>query len=385
MIAYLLLFGAWGAVQPDEPLPTPGELIRVAVPQLTDMREAGGEWPYEGVYRVAGEIPIGYRVGGTAIVGTTLLLAGSRDERATADAIQQALGFVLRGLDHPLMATSTENAYDVRVWGHAFALEFLCRVRAAGCASERLHSVNEWIGRLVEILIAEQIADGGWNYANHRQQATFVTAPVTQVLLLARAQGEKVPDEILARARRALEKSRTNSGAFVYSGFARQDDHDAGHAASGDPRAKVPGAIARSPACEATLMLLGGGSAEAVQAALDAFFEHWDELEKRRRQPGTHAGAYGIAPYYFYYGHRYAAQAIELLPASARPHERQRLLEFILRTRDGDGTWNDRVFPRSRNFGTAMIVLALLGERTPLPPRVVVQAQEPETQPASAP
>jgi hypothetical protein len=40
----------------------------------------------------------------------------------------------------------------------------------------------------------------------------------------------------------------------------------------------------------------------------------------------------------------------------------------ILRTRDGDGTWNDRVFPRSRNYGTAMIVLALLGEKTPIPP-----------------
>jgi hypothetical protein len=28
--------------------------------------------------------------------------------------------------------------------------------------------------------------------------------------------------------------------------------------------------------------------------------------------------------------------------------------------RDADGTWNDRVFPRSASFGTAMSVLALL-------------------------
>ena len=33
------------------------------------------------------------------------------------------------------------------------------------------------------------------------------------------------------------------------------------------------------------------------------------------------------------------------------------------------GTWNDRVFPRSRNYGTSMIVLALLGDKTPLPPK----------------
>ena len=28
--------------------------------------------------------------------------------------------------------------------------------------------------------------------------------------------------------------------------------------------------------------------------------------------------------------------------------------------RDADGTWNDRVFPRSASFGTAMSVLALV-------------------------
>jgi hypothetical protein len=31
------------------------------------------EWPYEGVYRVGGVIPYGYRVGGTGIVGRALL------------------------------------------------------------------------------------------------------------------------------------------------------------------------------------------------------------------------------------------------------------------------------------------------------------------------
>ena len=56
-------------------------------------------------------------------------------------------------------------------------------------------------------------------------------------------------------------------------------------------------------------------------------------------------------------------------PANAGDRiERARLLEVILKTRDADGTWNDRVFPRSRNYGTAMVVLALLGENTPIPP-----------------
>jgi hypothetical protein len=105
-----------------------------------------------------------------------------------------------------------------------------------------------------------------------------------------------------------------------------------------------------------------------VRAALNAFHTHWEELEKRRKKTGTHEGPYKIAPYYVYYGHRYAGQAIQMLPEAERAAEREKLLKVILRTREADGTWNDRVFDRSRAYGTSMILLALLGDRAPLPP-----------------
>jgi len=246
----------------------------------------------------------------------------------------------------------------VRVWGHACALEFFCHLRAAKAAGGQAEAVEAWITKLVETLITEEIPGGGWNYASRQRHASFVTAPVTQALLLARSQGEKIPDEVLQRARKVLEESRTTEGAFVYSGTNKKG---AGNAD------KLPGSVARSAVCETTLVLLGGGSTKDIQAALDAFHKHWDELEKRRKQKGTHEGPYSIAPYYFYYGHRYAAQAIEMLPEKDRPAERDKLLKVILKTRDADGTWNDRVFERSRNYGTSMIVLALLGEKAPLP------------------
>jgi hypothetical protein len=359
LIASVLAVRGAPAFSQDAPK-DPAALLAQAVRALVGMQEEGGAWPYEGVYRVKGEIPVGYRVGGTAIVAGTLLAAAPEDKAARA-AVTRGLQFVLGGLDHPLMEPSTEDVYDVRVWGHAYALEFLCQVRAAKAAGEREKDVDERIPWLVKALVTEELPGGGWNYAGRRGHGSFVTAPVAQALLWARAQGFKVPEEVFARARGCLEHCRADDGAFLYGGVFAQ----------GEPRRtrdQRAGSCARSAGCEATLRLLGGGSEEAVRDALEAFHRHWDALEARRKKTGTHVGPYSIAPYYFYYGHRYAAQAIQVLPEAARAKERERLLAVILRTRDEDGTWNDRVFPRSRNYGTAMIALALLGDRAPLPP-----------------
>lgn len=346
----------------DEKKLSANELIEKAIPALLRAEEeTSGRWPYEGVYRVAGDIPVAYRIGGTAIVSLALLYAAPDDAKATA-AIERGRAFILGALDDPLMAPSTKNAYDVRVWGHAFALELFLRLRDRKRLGDDAEKIKAWIPKLVETLVTEEIQGGGWNYASRNDQACFVTAPVVQTLLLARSQGEKVPDEVFARTRKVLEGSRDASGYFEYSGPVHGDQKD-----------QLPGSVARSANCEATLALLGGGQPGAIQAALDAFHAHWGELEKRRKKTGTHEGKYHIAPYYFYYGHRYAALAIELLPEDARKKERARLLEAVLRTRDEDGTWNDRVFPRSRAYGTAMVVLALLGDRQPLPPHLAAK------------
>ena len=105
--------------------------------------------------------------------------------------------------------------------------------------------------------------------------------------------------------------------------------------------------------------MLDKGDNENLQNAVDAFYEYWDELEKRRQKTGTHKPPYSVAPYYFYYGHRYLAQSIAFLPKDRQASEYKRFNTVLMKTRDDDDTWNDRVFDRSRAFGTAMAVLAL--------------------------
>jgi hypothetical protein len=156
----------------------------------------------------------------------------------------------------------------------------------------------------------------------------------------------------------ALEQARTSTGSFLYSGTEGQ--------AREEP---VPGAVGRMLVSETTLHLAGRSDLARVRGALDAFIAHWEWLERRRAQEGTHMPPYGIAPYYFFYAHYYAAQAIELLPARARDEYRRRLLERLFQVRGEDGAWNDRVFPRTASYSTAMAVLALLAPDAPEPAR----------------
>lgn len=324
------------------------------------------EWPYEGVYRVGGRVPIGYRIGGTAICGMALIEAtGGKPEGQTKAAILRALDFVLEGLGDAQMTGDFSEGYDVRGWGHAYALSFLLRLRGLQLVpAARRADVEGAIDALVTMLQQTEIKQrGGWNYSRPQgddsDPSTFMSAPTLQILFEARAQGEDVDAAVVERGLKALEDARLETGAFQYGS-------DKAHQ-SGQGFEAVPGAIGRMAICETTLLLAGRGDAARVKGALEAFFEHWEWLEKRRKQKGTHVPPYMIAPYYFFYAHRYAAQAIELLPEADRAALRARLLALLWKVREEDGGWNDRVFPRSVTFGTAMTMLALQQPSLPRP------------------
>ncbi len=333
-------------------------LVELAANQLLEVQEDDGAWPYEGVYRVRGKIPVGYRIGGSSIVCSALLSAELNESREQANAaIEKSVKLILSELEDPLMEPSQENRYDVRVWGHIYALDLFCRLKETEGFEELKKKTSEWIPKLVKALVFEEIEGGGWNYASQRSHAAFVTGPAIQSLLLARGLGFEVDQEVLDRGAKALLDSRSENGAYQYSG-------------KGSRSTELPGSIARSALCESTLLMLGQGEIDQLQNSIDAFHKHWDELEKRRKKTGTHLPPYGVAPYYFYFGHRYVAQAIQLLPEAKRATEMEKFHTVLMRTKDEDNTWNDRVFDRSKAYGTAMSILALSGDRVLTPEAV---------------
>jgi len=330
--------------------------------------EGNAEWPYEGVYRVRGRIPIGYRIGGTGIVAEALvMLPGYAADARRKDAVARACRFVCDGTREPLMSPEYDAGYDVRGWGYCYGARMLLALRAAGAVPEGMADAVDaalrWYLRAIERTEIPQV--GGWNYARQPgidtpcPMSPFMTAPCLAVLFEARRQGLPVDAAVVDRALAALERCRTDDGNFAYSA-----DRPAR-----DPARSIPGAIGRMTCGEATLMRAGRARADDVRRAVQAFLDHWRELEKRRQQQGTHVPPYGVAPYYFFFGFWHAADAVELLPEAERPDLRRQLAHLLFMVRDADGTWDDRVFPRSRNFGTAMALTALLRPSMPEPAR----------------
>jgi len=335
-----------------------GVEVLLSMQEGTQFNGAPSEWPYQGVYRVAGKIPIGYRVGGTGICGEALLRSPgfASDERRKA-AVDRAIGFICSTVDEPLMDPDYRGGYDVRGWGFCYGLRLLLAARELDIVPEPMTEqvddvIESWTAAIQKIEIPEV---GGWTYSRRGidepcSMSPFMTAPCLQTLYEAAVQGEAVDPAVVARGLAALERSRSASGNVLYSAKT-QSTEDAG---------SIPGAMGRMTAVEAILARSDRSTPERLAFAVDAFIEHWNELEKRRRKNGTHKAPYGVAPYYFFYAHRAAADAMQMLPGDEQDERRTRINELLFSVREADGRWNDRVFDRSANYGTAMSMLSLL-------------------------
>jgi hypothetical protein len=256
-----------------------------------------------------------------------------------------------------------DNPYDVRGWGYTYGLDFLLRAKAAGLTDgESSVGVEKAIRFFIGAIQQTEIPDvGGWNYSRPGGKAKvsppspFMTAPTLMVLFEAKNAGYEVDAAVVERALKYLESAHQPSGGITYSG------------AGENKKDGVPGAVGRMLATETALYLAGRASQKDVRAAVDAFIVHWQWLDKRRAKNGTHERPYMIAPYYFYYAHYFAAQAVELLPEHERAEYRRRINDLLFSVRLEDGSWNDRVFPRTASYSTAMASMALMMPDLPKP------------------
>ena len=345
---------------PDEELPgwqaKEKERLEKIREESSKGRRGANEWPYEGVYRVGGGvIPSGYRVGGTSIVCLALLHApGYAEDEERQAAVERSVEFALNKLEKDrTLAGKEQSSYDVRGWGQTYAMElFLTVIEKEAVSKKLIKECRKAIPDLVQRLEQGVVPGGGWNYAG-RACSPFMTGPTLLTLFRAVELGFEVPEELMTDALDALEVARNaESGSFAYAGRRRS---------------VMPASAARSAVAELALLQAGRSDAGRMRIAVDGFFDNWEHLLVRKSQQGTHIPPYNIAPYYFFFGHTYAAFAIESLPKEQQGAYRERLRDLLWQTRESHGGWNDRIFPRTESYSTAMTLLALMAPDLPSP------------------
>jgi hypothetical protein len=322
--------------------------VELAVQRLLERQEEDGSWGRESVFGRDTNI----RASITLICVEALEAAPGADDRRRA-AIDKGRAYALRhAADRP--ERPSYQMYDFSFYSGLYALAYFSR---AAKAEPKLAGD---VRRFLETVAVNQRKSGGYSYVWRSREAdsyeSFASALVALSLRQAKEAGVEFPDELYERCVASIERSRLDGGFFGY------------HIVDGVPRGSfsgngslaLEGCLVRSVVCEYALLEAGRSDAEKLKKAVDDFFRHREELEKvRKRDQRTHQGDFDNAPYYFFFGHYYAALALSKLDRETRERHAKELRGILRSIRDEDGTWHDSRITGA-SYGTAMGLLTLL-------------------------
>jgi len=268
-------------------------------------------------------------------------LASAREPRRGSDWDNDAVWSGLYGL-----VLCTETARDPR---------FADGPRAADLAAA---------GRRFGALLARnQTPAGGWGYYDDpiysrrpKWDTSFCTALVLPALLDARELGWIEDERVTERALRYVQRCALPNGAYAYDlrPVPRYDGGESIDAVKGSLGRIQVGNWARARAGDPRV------TPERIRAGLTAFFDEHRFLDVAWMRPIPHEAYYANAGYFYLFGHYYAAEAIELLPAEEREGWHARLRPHLVKVQRADGSTSDFLTSGYMLLaGTSFLALAL--------------------------
>ncbi|MCI0343292.1 MAG: hypothetical protein L0216_19470 [Planctomycetales bacterium] len=295
-------------------------------------------------------------------VATTALVVLALGELASTPAERAALA---RGLEH--LATQGHAKRDTgdmiyNIWAHIYALQALSVELGREHPPALLARVRKMAEWHLDRLVRYETLTGGWNYYDFRAQTrrpsleptSFSTSAGLVALWHARQAGLQVPDGLVERALRRLEEMRLPGGAYLYGSDSKYWPRAAHN--------RVRGSLGRTQAGNCALWLWGSkkvGEKEAREG-LDVFFKEHPFIDFGRKRIWPHEAWYATAPYYYYFGHYYAARLIEKLGEAGRRDYASKMHEAILPHQEPDGSWWDYpMWGYGKPYGTAYALLIL--------------------------
>ncbi len=273
-----------------------------------------------------------------------------------------------RGLRHLLEARDSKRGSD---WDSDFLwsglYSFVALVEAA--QDERFQG-PEWQAPIAEagqrylgILVENQTPEGGFGYydfpyptARPKWATSFCTALVLPALQDGLRLGWLEDAKLLERARKYVARCALPNGAYEY------DLNAVPRISGGEQINDVKGSLGRIQVCNWGLASTGERKITTgrVREGLAAFFEHHRFLDVARMRPIPHEAYYQNAAYFYWFGHYYAAQAINLLPEEEREALHARLRPHAIKVQRDDGSTADFLPASSMTTAsTAYLVLTL--------------------------
>jgi hypothetical protein len=279
-------------------------------------------------------------------------------------AVQQALDKAVQWLCDCRMTMRGSNWDNDAVWGWLYGAVAMTTI-----AQDDRYRTDRWRDRVasrgrefVGWLQKNQEPTGGFGYYDDppwtrrpKWGTSFSTASVVPSLGLAQRLGWLGDGAVTERAAAYVRACRLPNGAYEY------DLSPVPRLTGGEHINNVKGSLGRIQVGNWALRQVGDPAITdaVVRRGLEQFFEHHKFLAVARMRPIPHEAYYFNAGYFFYFGHYYAALAIELLPAMEREPFRVQLRQKLLETQRADGSYCD--FLGSSYMVTASTAFATLG------------------------
>lgn len=215
---------------------------------------------------------------------------------------------------------------------------------------------------------------GGWGYyegvvVSRRPtwSTSFTTASVLPALADAqKVLGWKVDPKVVEKAVNYVKRCALPNGAYEY------DLNPIPRISGGEHINQVKGSLGRIQVCNWARRRAGDASVtdDKIRAGLEAFFDEHKFLDEARLRPIPHEGYYAVAAYFYFFGHCYAGQVIELLPAAERETWHAKLRAEIAKCQWNDGSFMDflgssHMQIASTSFAILALQAGLKGEAPP--------------------
>lgn len=282
-----------------------------------------------------------FHMGSSALALHGLLESGD-GRPSTIIAIRNAEKWLLNNLPK---TRNLNRGATYNVWAHAYGLRALASLYRHNNNSQKRSEYKRQAELQIAKLVSQEDIGRGWGYYDMDDIKTakpsgLIMSFTTATIMLAMhdvssSMDIKLPEKIVQRGIKSLQAMRNPDSTYAYS---------YGH--RWKPRGLInrpAGSLGRSQTCNAALRKFGDKDItdNVIRTWLQRLFERQGWLDHGRKRPIPHEAPAAVAGYFYYYGHYYASECINILPEKERSSLKKKLAALMIERQESNGSWWD--------------------------------------------